>query len=235
MAWYRKTLPQINKEEELKDGPLDDFNLFIKNGWAVADAQAGKLWFEQSWPQLVVLRNSRTTARDLAKQGKPLEAMQQLLANRDQATQLVGDGVFASSFLLTYSTIASETQYDLIRKKHQHAQAIAFVDTALQQAGNRLPDERRWEILHDLVTILSLDNQKISAHTVQERIYAEQLSKLGADHIDTLATANELAVYHYHAGQYDTAVAMGEKSSPPAPPNSARIIPTPSPAWVTWP
>ena len=24
MAWYRKTLPQINKEEELKDGPLDD-------------------------------------------------------------------------------------------------------------------------------------------------------------------------------------------------------------------
>ena len=177
----------------------------------MADAQAGKLWFEQSWPQLVVLRNSRTTARDLAKQGKPLEAMQQLLANRDQATQLVGDGVFASSFLIRYSTIASETLDDLIDKKHQHARAIAFVDTALQQAGNRLPDERRWEILHDLVTILSLDNQKISAHTVQERICAEQLSKLGADHIDTLATANELAVYHYHAGQYDTAVAMGEK------------------------
>ena len=24
MAWYRKIFPQINKEEELKDGPLDD-------------------------------------------------------------------------------------------------------------------------------------------------------------------------------------------------------------------
>ena len=180
----------------------------------MADAQAGKLWFEQSWPQLVALRNSGNTAGELAKQSKPLEAMQQLLANHDQATQLVGDGAFASSFLLRYSTIARETLDDLIDEKHQHGQAIAFVDSALQQAGNRLPDERRWEILHDLVTILSLDNQKISAHTVQESIYAEQLSKLGTDHIDTLATANELAVYHYHAGQYDTAVAMGEKVLP---------------------
>ena len=177
----------------------------------MADAQAGKLWFEQSWPQLVALRNSRTTARDLAKQGKPLEAMQHLLENRDQATQLVGDGGFAGSFLIRYSTIASETLDDLIDKKHQHARAIAFVDTALQQAANRLPDERRWYMLHGLKSNLSADNQKISAHTVQERIYAEQLSKLGTDHIDTLSTANELAVYHHNANQFDKAVAMGER------------------------
>ena len=46
---------------------------------------------------------------------------------------------------------------------------------------------------------------------MRERIYAEQLSKLGADHIDTLATANELAVYHYNANQYDKALALEEK------------------------
>ena len=74
-----------------------------------------------------------------------------------------------------------------------------------------MPDERRWDMLRDLKSNLSADNQTIPAHTVQERIYAEQLSKLGTDHIDTFATAHELAVYHYNTNQYDKAVAMGEK------------------------
>lgn len=42
MPWYRKSLRSIRKEEDLKQGPLADFDLFIKNGWAVADAKAGK-------------------------------------------------------------------------------------------------------------------------------------------------------------------------------------------------
>ncbi len=37
--WYQKTLQHLTKDEELQQGPLDDFNFFIKSGWAVADAQ----------------------------------------------------------------------------------------------------------------------------------------------------------------------------------------------------
>lgn len=76
MDWYRKTLHHLHKDDELRQGPLDDFKLFIKNGWAVADAQAGKQWFEQTWPQLVALRQTRAKAFEQAKQGQPLSVLQ---------------------------------------------------------------------------------------------------------------------------------------------------------------
>jgi tetratricopeptide (TPR) repeat protein len=47
--WYQETLLKLKSEAELNDGPVDDFNLFIKNGWQVQLATAYQQWFRQSW------------------------------------------------------------------------------------------------------------------------------------------------------------------------------------------
>jgi tetratricopeptide (TPR) repeat protein len=47
--WYQETLPKLKSETELNDGPVDDFKLFIKNGWQVQLATAYQQWFVQGW------------------------------------------------------------------------------------------------------------------------------------------------------------------------------------------
>lgn len=119
-GWYRKTLAYIQKDDDLQQGPLDDFKLFIKNGWAVRDAQAGQQWFEQVWPKLGALRQARVAAMAATppEAGKTLDALQQLLAGRMQVIDLVGDGIEADRFLATYVGLASKLLDDLIDEKH---------------------------------------------------------------------------------------------------------------------
>ena len=213
MGWYRKTLAHIQKDEELQQGPQDDFKLFIKNGWAVPDAQASQQWFEQTWPKLRALRQARIAAMTSTppEASKTLEALQQLLAGRMQVIDLVGDGTEADRFVQTYVDTASNVLDDLIDEKHQHAAAIAFVDGALQAASTRLPDAGRWKLLQRLKIDLLADEQRALAQAVRERLYAEQLAKLGAEHPSTLDMANELAVALYNTGQFDKALALNEK------------------------
>lgn len=180
MAWYRRTLPHIQKDEEFQDA-VYDFNLFIKNGWSAADAEAGKQWFEQAWPQLVALRQLRSKAAEQARQGQPLAAMTQLLAGRTQAMALLGDGAEGDRFLDVYASVANDALGDLIHQKHQHAQALAFVDRTLQSAGAVLPDATRWVMLHHLKTQLCADGQTALAQQVHERIRAELQARPGTD------------------------------------------------------
>ena len=46
-TYYQKTLKNISTESELNSGPLDDFKLFIKNGWQVQESMQAKSWFEK--------------------------------------------------------------------------------------------------------------------------------------------------------------------------------------------
>jgi tetratricopeptide (TPR) repeat protein len=47
--WYQKALDYISNDEDLKTGPIDDFDLFIHQGWAVAGALASKEWMQTEW------------------------------------------------------------------------------------------------------------------------------------------------------------------------------------------
>ncbi|ANH66726.1 tetratricopeptide repeat protein [Mitsuaria sp. 7] len=63
-VWYRRTLTHLQKEEDLREGPLYDLDLFIRKGWAVADARAARQWFEQTWPSVQASRQPRSTAKE---------------------------------------------------------------------------------------------------------------------------------------------------------------------------
>jgi tetratricopeptide (TPR) repeat protein len=44
--WYQKTLPFIDTEGDLNDGPLADFDIFIGKGWQVSASKDARTWFE---------------------------------------------------------------------------------------------------------------------------------------------------------------------------------------------
>lgn len=89
--------------------------------------------------------------------------------------------------------------------------AIAFVDGALQAADSRLPDISRWDLLRALETNLFADQQPVLARAVLDRIYAEQLVKLGAEHPNTLRMASQLGVAFYKSGLFNKALPLEEK------------------------
>ena len=210
---YRKTIQIITKDEDLAQGPLDDFKLFIQNGWSAADAQAARQWFELTWPRLKALRDARTEAgrASTADPGQAMKGLQQLLALRAQVVATVGEGLDADRCQRAYVRLIRGVVGDLIDTKHQYAAAIAFVDMAMQSAGQALPDDGRWAVLGRLAVSLEAAEQLALALPARERILAERQATLGADHPDTLTSMNNLAFTYGRLGQHDKALALEEK------------------------
>ena len=48
-SYYRKTIPEIKDEKTLKDGPLEDFRIFVKNGWYPESSKKLAAEFEANW------------------------------------------------------------------------------------------------------------------------------------------------------------------------------------------
>jgi hypothetical protein len=48
-TYYRKTIPEIKDEKTLKEGPLDDFRIFVKNGWLPEASKKLAVEFEANW------------------------------------------------------------------------------------------------------------------------------------------------------------------------------------------
>jgi tetratricopeptide (TPR) repeat protein len=62
--WYQKALPLITDEEELKSGPLADFDLFIERGWQVETSREERAWLDTAARQ-VILENQYISAQYL--------------------------------------------------------------------------------------------------------------------------------------------------------------------------
>ena len=211
--WYRKALPHIEKDEVFAEMPLKDFNLFINNGWASSDAQAAKLWFEQTWSQLKPLREAykAAAAQRTPEPAQALQTMQTLLTLRAQTVALLGEGAEVSRLDRAFAAATNTVLNDLVQKQ-QPAAAVAFVETAVQRFGTMLPDESRWRAYRSLVLRLITDGQpNLASLPIEERHYTEQLAKLGADHPDTLTSMASLAATYDKLGQKDKEMALREK------------------------
>jgi hypothetical protein len=48
-TYYRKSLVLIPNRDALLQGPVADFDLFIKKGWQKEAAERWKAWFTENW------------------------------------------------------------------------------------------------------------------------------------------------------------------------------------------
>ena len=209
MPWYQKTLSNIKKEEELTQGPLDDFNLFIKNNWAVADAQASKEWFVQGWGKLNYLRqieNQKEIDKDQCAVKLPV-----LVKALEDSDRLLGvDSALSDNFAQRYLSCVDEIAIDFLSKKQDDRAAMIF-DSAWQRMSVRSDKEDLWSDFYFMARGQIYRGYVLSGLELYERILRDKVSSLGADHPDTLTSMNNLAFTYGELGQHDKALALREK------------------------
>lgn len=186
MASYRKSLRLIRKEEELKQGPLADFDLFIKNGWAVADALAAKTWYEQGWITLQSLTALRDQLPQMARNGQESEAMRlSLKAMSDSASLLGDDATLTEIFARRHVISATELAKRQI-KESPTAPAQQTIDSAFTTVGQHLPPDELWGYWDELANVHLELGQSDKAVALWKKGLAARKAKLGPDHPDTL-------------------------------------------------
>jgi C-terminal processing protease CtpA/Prc len=85
--WYEKTIPLIDSESELKNGPLDDFAIFQKRGWHPELAREAQRWFEEKgkahlikWASLDKLMSEANAAARNEEYAKAIPLLEQGLS-----------------------------------------------------------------------------------------------------------------------------------------------------------
>lgn len=186
MVQYRKSLEKIRKEDELKQGPLADFDLFIKNGWTVNDALTAKTWFEQGWITLQNLRTLREMLPELARKGQESEAMRQALKAMNDSESLLGDDSTLTKIFARRHVISAIELAKRQIKESPNAPTMETIDSAFAVVGQRLPPEELWGYWEELADSCLKLGQTNKAAALWKRGIAARTAKLGADHPDTL-------------------------------------------------
>lgn len=102
--WYQKSLLLINNEEALRQGPLTDFDIFLKNGWQSALSKEAQVWFMEKGTQWLVrtapvaeLIKQVNSAKMAGSDTKAAVLMEQLLP---LAEELYGSDHYYIAYLL---------------------------------------------------------------------------------------------------------------------------------------
>jgi CHAT domain-containing protein/Flp pilus assembly protein TadD len=136
-ALYRDVLPLLSSEKELTEGPLADFDLFIKRGWHVEAAKRERQWMSESYSILLQVISLLKTAKTELQSGHPKLALPLVQRATESAEQVLGTGhPFLRGMLLVWSRALMEDG--------QFRQALPYARRALEAADRRNGrDDRR--------------------------------------------------------------------------------------------
>lgn len=73
--WYRETLGLLESEKNLKEGPLDNFDQFIKKEWQAVESQKARQWMEDAYGQVEKANSLRQQSVKLSKAGDYAKAL----------------------------------------------------------------------------------------------------------------------------------------------------------------
>lgn len=210
-SWYQKALQHLSKDEEVTQGPLAEFELFIKNGWAVADAQASQQWFEQGWQQFKALheilkQNTPSKVGDDSTDALPVLAK----AMDDSVAQFGPDAALARVFARRHLQFAKTLAVAQV-ERNLDAQALQTLEASWARVGALLDKDELWGPLDELAEAYIKQAHNDNSIALRERILREQTAALGFEALITLRTANFLMVNYYAAGQVSHARDLGEK------------------------
>ncbi len=207
MSQYRKSLAQIGKEDDLKQGPLSDFDLFIKNGWFVADAQAAKAWFEQGWKTLQELN----AVPRITQTGQEAEVMRLALKAMNDSAALLGDDASLTKAFARRHVINAIALAKRQMKESPNAAIKDTVDSAFAAVVQHISQEEIWSYWEELALAYSGLGQHDKALALEENILAGRTTRFGTDHPATLGSMNNLAFTYRALSQHDKALALEQK------------------------
>ena len=175
--WYARTLVSVPTEKELKEGPLDDFNLFIKNGWQTQLSNTYQKWFSQGWPAIQEAKAAVRQDIKLSNENKPVEALIYSIKAFELRQQWLGadhpDTLTSMNNLAsTYSALG------------QHDKALAMNDKVLAARQTKLGADHPDTLtsMRNLAITYTALGQHDKALAMNEKVLAARQTKLGADH-----------------------------------------------------
>ena len=214
--WYAKTLANVPTEKDLQEGPLGDFDLFIKNGWQVPAATTARNWFDTSWPALKAIQKLRREASTLESDDKEAQAAPLLEQAIQQSTTLLGaDNDITQTLnvrlgrVLNAAGLAAYNSGNMTQANQWFEKSVAQRQTKL---GADHPDTLT--SMGNLATTYSALGQNDKALAMEEKVLAARQTKLGADHPDTLTSMENLALTYRKMKQFPKAFAILEQAVP---------------------
>jgi CHAT domain-containing protein/Flp pilus assembly protein TadD len=213
-TYYQKTLKNISTESELNSGPLDDFNLFIKNGWQVQESMQAKSWFEKE--------GAIWLAR-IAPANKLLDEAKAAVDTKDYALSITLNEarlpMLIELFGETHQRV-NEANIALIEalndyifalyQKGQSAKAepIALRALNISEKVNGFDHPSTGSRLNNLAFLYNDMGQFTKAESMYLRALVISEKTNGAEHTETGITLNNLAELYRVMGQYAKAEPM---------------------------
>ncbi len=205
--YYRDTVWRVGTEEELRDGPVADFDIFIGKGWEVSASKTAKAWFQTQWPRWqMVMQLTREDIR-LSNAGH----LQQALLPSRQAAQLAEEilgpehaqtGVRLGNLSQTYSALGDLAQALLLTQR-----ALAIAEKA---QGPDHPETGT--SLNNLAGLYESMGQYDKALPLYQRALAIAEKSQGPEHPSTGTSLNNLAALFRAMGQYDKALPLYQRA-----------------------
>jgi len=211
---YRKALNWIDKENDLKNGPLDDFNYFVKQGWASSQAQAAKIWFEQAWVKKQQLENMIGEVAKLSgKDGQEPEAMRLALKSIEDSTALLEEDawsyvrVFGRLYMSSAAKLAQRKSLPDINESSKKTLRGAYDTVAAQiDVGDMM------EFWNGLGRAHRMQDHNATALDLHQTLLALlQRLQLPTDDGRILDTMVKIGVDQFNLGHFDDARIQDEK------------------------
>jgi CHAT domain-containing protein/tetratricopeptide (TPR) repeat protein len=207
-TYYKKTLTNISTKSELNNGPIDDLNLFIKNGWQVQASTQAKAWFEKEG----AIRLAQIQAAD---QLNSLAGIAQYEKNYAQAVELTEKRL--SLFIELFGedhprvndariSVVSALNYyakDFHDKAQYQTSEPLFVKAlGISEKANGAEHSDTVMILNGLASLYKSMGQYTKAEPIYIRALAISEKTKGVNHVITSVALNNLAILYEFMGQY---------------------------------
>lgn len=206
--WYGESLVRLSSEEELRSGPLSDFDLFTARGWKVAESGAARRWMAESYPLVAAAQARMQTVNAEIERGQ----VQNAVAAFEDALALY-ERLLGSDHPATGSAmVALGTAYHLVAGRHDDALAVSREGLAVLERSLGRESAEAGMAMHALTTQYEAAGDFERALAMAEAAVRIAEKTSGPEHADTAGRLLTLGLIHARMNRYAAALTAFERA-----------------------
>ncbi|RJX31947.1 MAG: CHAT domain-containing protein [Oxalobacter sp.] len=188
---YRESIALLKTQRDLQQGPLNDFDIFIRNKWAREESEKARRWFAQEYAQAE--QNATLTARVLTLL-KTTPSLHPLLLRHSAQTK-------------------ADKQFIAHYQAGQYAKAIADIESALsvRQKGKSDAAVSMPSRLNNLAIARHASGAQDKALQTMRRAFSLSVKTNGSTHASTRTIAANLGALYESQEKFGKALGLYQR------------------------